>query len=152
MPVRHANQLYRRRWLRLLAWIGGALVLLAHIYTLDTHPAIQNLFDANLRDALYHSGMLTLFTLAYRGSLSSGPTSRSRRRGKRVKVAMPAKPMLSPADASALWVCCGWGAMCELLQLAIPAREFSFIELGLNTLVPAIVVALYSQISARRQR
>jgi hypothetical protein len=130
-----SHSLTRRRWLRLLAWLGGALVLLAHIYTLDTPAAIRSTFAPNLRDVVYHSGMLALFTLAFRSSLSDS--------------APRAGTLLRPADATALWVCCGWGALCECLQLLIPAREFNPIELALNTGVPVLVIALYS-LAARR--
>ncbi|MDQ3023796.1 MAG: hypothetical protein M3R04_05340 [bacterium] len=145
--TRYPNRLMRRRWFRALAWLGGALVLLAHVYTLDTPPGLRNLFEANLRDVVYHSSMLTLFTLAFRASLTTVEAASRPRRSARVatgKAGTKPRPTLSPADATALWVCCGWGAFCECLQLLIPAREFSLIELALNIGVPVLVIALYS--------
>jgi hypothetical protein len=131
----------RRRWLRGIAYVIGAFVLLAHVYTLDTPEVIRSLFEASIRDVVYHSSMLALFTLAFRFSLGDGRSDhRVRPAGTDTKVG----PTLHPADLVALCVCCGWGALCECLQLFIPARSFSFTELALNTGVPLIVIAVVS--------
>jgi hypothetical protein len=122
--------LLRRRWLRGLAYVWGALVLLAHIYNFGNPAIVNDLLPRDIRDIVYHSTMFVVFTLLFRSSLAD------------VKD-YPAR-MLRPADITALLVCCGWGALCETLQLGIPGREFHWNELALNTMVPLLTVALVS--------
>jgi peptidoglycan/LPS O-acetylase OafA/YrhL len=131
-----AQGVRRRRWLRFCAYGVGLFVFLAHVYTFDTPPVIRNMFALDIRDVLYHGGMLTAFALAYRFSLADSKPLPGRR--------------LQPADASALAVCCTWGALCECAQLFIPAREFSFTELTLNTVAPAFAIALVSLTQGQR--
>ena len=127
--------LERRRWLRALAYVAGAAVMMAHVYNFPNPKIVQDMFPLSIRDVIYHSTMFSTFTLAFRLSLADVREYPSR--------------FIRPADVTALIVCCGWGALCETLQLGIPGREFHPSELALNVSVPLIVIALIS-IATRR--
>jgi VanZ family protein len=117
----------RRGWLRGLAIALGVAVLLAHIYTFPLpHPLIPWL-ALNLPDVVKHFLMLAAFSLAYRLSWAGGEAGAG----------------LSPGVATVLY-CGGWGALCEVLQIWMPTREFSPLELGVNVGAALAVVGLVS--------
>jgi VanZ family protein len=122
--------LQRRRWLRALAYLWGALVMMAHVYNFKNPQIVNTLFPKDIRDVVYHSSMFVVFTLLFRFSLADVREYSAR--------------VLRPADITALLVCCGWGGLCEVMQIRIPGREFHYNELALNMTVPLIVVALVS--------
>lgn len=122
--------LERRGWLRALAYIWGALVMMAHVYNFRNPEIVNTLFPKDIRDVIYHSSMFVVFTLLFRFSLAEVREYSAR--------------TLRPADLTALLVCCGWGALCEVMQIGIPGREFHYNELALNMTVPLVVVALVS--------
>jgi hypothetical protein len=129
------QQILRRRWLRIAAYILGPLVLMAHVYNFPNPPLIQKMFPKDIRDVIYHSSMLGSFALVFRASLADQRPPHPRH--------------LSGAELAGLSVGCGWGALCECLQIFIPGREFHLSELALNMGIPLVVVALYSM-AARR--
>ena len=120
--------LARRRWLRAAAYVWGALVMMAHIYNFGNPAIVNDLLPRDIRDIVYHSSMFAIFTLLFRFSLADVRD-------------YPAR-FLRPTDVTALIVCCGWGALCETLQIGIPGREFHFSELALNMSVPLLVIAI----------
>ena len=115
----------RRLWLRWLALAWGILLLLGHVLTFND-PIRSSAVSPTVLDAIKHSAGILTFTLLYRASWAGAAGNGG----------------LSP-NLSALLVCCGWGAACELLQIWHPLRYFSWLELGLNTLAPALLIGLW---------
>jgi hypothetical protein len=127
----------------MLAYSWGALVMLAHIYNFGNPRIVSELLPRDIRDIVYHGSMFAIFTLLFRFSLVT-PLGTSAGRPRRLGAAGG-----YAADITALVVCCGWGALCELLQLRIPGREFHYEELALNMGVPLLVIALVGVASRR---
>lgn len=123
MPVK------RRRFVQALAVLIGLAVFGAHVATLHIPQTLPPLLDFKHNDWAAHFAMLFTFALVYRLSYVGSP------RG---------------AHRATLFICCGWGAACECMQIFLPYREFSYLELGINTLTPAFVVALSAMISRKR--
>ena len=109
--------------------------MMAHVYNFKNPDIVNTLFPKGIRDVIYHSSMFVVFTLLFRLSLADVREYSGR--------------VLRPADVTALLVCCGWGALCEVMQIRIPGREFHYNELALNMTVPLIVIALVSLASRR---
>lgn len=122
MPVR------RRRFVLVLAMVIGLAVFGAHVVTLHIPDNLPEMLSFEHNDWAAHFAMLFTFALVYRLSYVGSPRGVHR---------------------ATLFVCCGWGAACEYLQLYLPSRDFSLLELGINTVTPAIIVALSAMISRR---
>ena len=122
MPVR------RRRWVQALALLIGLAVFVAHVATLRIPETIPDWMQFERNDLAAHFAMLFTFALVYRLSYAGAP------RG---------------AHRATLFICCGWGAVCECAQFFLPSRSFNFIELGINTVTPAVVVGLSALLSRR---
>jgi len=101
-------------------------VLLGHINTLHLAQPLIPWLALNLPDVVKHFLMLAAFSLAYRLSWAGGEAAG-----------------LSPGVATVLY-CGGWGALCEVLQIWIPTREFNLLELGVNVSAPLAVTGLVS--------
>ena len=113
----------RITWLHWLALVLGLLVLLGHVVTLKPPRPSAELLSVKWQDLLAHFAMLLSFTLAYRLSFRGDARLSNR---------------------AALWVCSLWGALCEVLQYWIPARDFNLVELAVNVLTPALTVGLFA--------
>ena len=118
----------RINWLRFPALLIGVLVFLAHVMTIRPMGIPPHWLHVDWEDVVYHATALGTFALAYRLSFARGA-----------------------AGGALLTVlfCSGWGAACEIMQHWIPARDFSVIELGVNTLTPLLIVGLLSLIRLR---
>jgi hypothetical protein len=121
--ARAASRSPLRNWLRPLALLWGAVVLIGHMSTYGEYVRGVDLPP----DLVQHLCGVGIFTLLYRGSW---------------RFTANAAPGLNPTLA-ALLVCCGWSALCESLQLLVPMRDFQVRELALNTVTPAAVLALW---------
>lgn len=114
--------------LRVAALIIGVLVFLAHVMTLHRPGLPPNWLSVDYRDLVYHSSALSLFALTYRLSFARG----------------------APRGAlSTILLCSTWGALCEISQHWIPARDFSVIELGVNILTPVVIAGLIALLRIR---
>jgi VanZ family protein len=130
MCARVVKTSMRRGGLRTLALLWGALVLLGHVTTYGQYVRQLDLPP----DLIQHLIGVGLFSLLYRASWRP-----------------LAGDMLGPTLAS-LFVCCGWGALCESLQLLVPVRDFQWRELALNTATPAVLIGLWSAVEALWER
>jgi hypothetical protein len=119
------DQPRRLPWL-LLAIALGACAFIAQVITngaLSGHPSW---LPAEISDLVKHFSGLTLFALSYRLSY----------------------PLKAPgAGWATIAVCSGWGAACEICQNFIPARDFNYIELGINMLAPALVAGIFALVA-----
>jgi hypothetical protein len=127
----------RNGWLRAAALAVGIAILLGHIYNPGHPVGTTSWFPPDWGDIGKHSGLLALFGLLYRLSWSV-PVARPRAN---------TRPAGIGANLAAILFCSGWGAICEIMQLGIYGRQFSPIELGVNTITPIIVIAAISIIS-----
>jgi len=111
----------RGQFLRIAALAIGMLVFLAHTMTLHRPGVPPDWLAVDYQDLVYHSTALSLFSLTYRFSFPRG----------------------APGGAAfTILLCSTWGALCEISQHWIPARDFSVIELGVNILTPIVITAL----------
>lgn len=115
----------RRDWLRALALLWGIALLLGHLLTFDD-PIRSSTLSPTLLDALKHSAGIIIFTLLYRASWGPGGNAGG-----------------SSPNLTSLLVCGGWGGLCEIAQIWHPLRYFNWLELGLNTLLPTLVIGLW---------
>jgi hypothetical protein len=124
MPRRPADQpVARHAGLRTAAVIWGGIVLVGHVATWhDIFP--EMLLHYEPIDVVKHLTGVGVFTLLYRAS-------------------WPPRCAGWNASLASLAICCGWGALCETLQLLTPLRTFMWQELALNTLSPALIVGLW---------
>ncbi|HES58530.1 MAG TPA: hypothetical protein ENO21_03770 [Firmicutes bacterium] len=118
----------RTGWLRIAALLIGVLVFLAHVMTIKPLGIPPHWLHVDWEDVLYHSTALGTFALVYRLSI----------------------PRAVPGGALAtVLFCSGWGAACEIMQHWIPARDFSVIEFGVNTVTPVLIVGLLRLVRLR---
>ena len=127
--VRKPAPAQRREWLRIIAFLLGFAVLVAHVFT--TRPLLGpvGMWEVSLRDLGYHAAAVGVFTLAYRLSFYGNPPGSGR---------------------ATILVCSGWAGFCEILQHWIPARDFSIVEFGVNVLTPVAVTGIVAFILGRR--
>jgi len=119
----------RRQWLRVLAVLMGMAVLAGHIFTTKPISGPVGMWDISPRDLTYHFSFVATFTLAYRLSFYGSPPGSNR---------------------AAILVCSGWAGFCEIIQHWIPARDFSIIEFGVNTLTPVLITGIVAFVIGRR--
>ena len=119
----------RYRVVHMLAVLIGLAVFAAHVVDIHIPENLPEVLDFPHNDWAVHGLMLLLFTLVYRLSYAGTPAGTHR---------------------ATLFICSGWGAFCECAQIFLPHRDFSFLELGINTITPAIVVLLSAMFSRRR--
>ena len=113
----------RRAFWLIAALVLGAGVFLAQVMTLHELRSHPHWLSVDVADLIKHFSGLALFALAYRLSY----------------------PLKAPGAAFAtVAVCSGWGALCEICQHYIPARDFSVIELGVNMLAPMLVAGAFA--------
>jgi hypothetical protein len=117
----------RRPWLHAAALAWGCVVVVGHVMTYgDVMPAWLHRLEPI--DVVKHFTGIGVFTLLYRASWAGVEGGAAG---------------LSPNLASLL-VCCGFGALCEGLQLFVPLRDFNYLELALNTASPAALIGLWA--------
>jgi hypothetical protein len=105
----------------------GIVVLLVHVFTTRPLAPWFDWLHIDWPDVAKHFSLLGAFALAYRLSWPSMPPRRA-----------GSGSVLGPGLSTAL-LCGGWGALCEILQHWIPARDFAPAELLVNALTPALV-------------
>jgi len=118
----------RYRIVQGLAVLIGLAVFAAHVVTIHVPDNLPEALQFTHNDWVAHFGMLFLFTMVYRLSYAGTPAGTHR---------------------ATLFICSGWGAFCEFTQIFLPHRDFQLLELGINTLTPAVVVALSAMFSRR---
>jgi len=118
----------RVQWLRVAALLIGLLVFLAHTMTLRRPGIPPDWLSLDVRDLVYHSTALATFALTYRFSFVRGALG---------------------GAALTILFCSSWGALCEISQHWIPARDFSVIELGVNILTPIVITGLVALLRLR---
>lgn len=116
----------RRPFFIALALITGALVFAGHVFTAGPLGPSPGWLELSLSDLVKHSSALMAFALAYRLSY---------------RLHAPG------ANLATVAVCSSWGALCEICQYFIPARDFAVMELGVNMLAPALVALAFAAIA-----
>lgn len=140
------TQATRQPQLRWLAGLLGAVVLILHVVTIAAVRRWLPGFVFDFEDAWKHFALLSSFALVYRLSWCRPYKLRRGERGAALAwnwLATWPRRLAVPGALLATTIVCGsWGMLCEALQLDLPYRGFSPIELGINGLTPLVIAGL----------